>query len=60
MNRDTYEIIDYTQYRMYLNETNKSKMGHWNISYHFKEYYNMTKFDIKSIAQIGKKYYVNL
>jgi len=55
MNPDTFDIVDYTQYRFDLNYANANDKPKWRIAYNFKEYYGVNQFTDKSFEWIAKK-----
>ena len=57
---DTYEIVDYTQYRLYLDKANKDKNPIWEVAYTFKNYYDLEKADFNSARKIRDQFYVTI
>ena len=55
MDKDTYDLIDYKQYRMYVNDATKRGIAIWNISYTFKDYYNAASMASKNFELIVNK-----
>jgi len=38
---ENYDLIDYTQYRLYLDEANRKLKAEWKIAYKFREFYQV-------------------
>ena len=47
---DNYAIVDYHQYRMYVEEANKLDNAVWRLAYTFKFLYGVQSMDYQSIA----------
>jgi len=60
MDPETYEIIDFTQYRMYLDEVNQKGIPYWNISYTFKDYFGVNKMTPENVRKMYDKFNVFL
>lgn len=68
---DTWNIWDYEQYRMYVNDTNAAadavrqnpdytpeelkSTGKWQTSYKFKDYYGIDNMDFESLAKLVER-----
>ena len=58
MNKYTYDIEDYTVYRMKLEEANRDNKGTWTKIYSFNEYYEIDKFNVNSAYKLVSEFYV--
>ncbi len=51
---ETFTLLDYTQYRLYIEIANKQSFPEWQVAYRFKSYYNakdMTPWSFALIVQ---------
>ena len=55
VDRDTYELLDYTQYRLYLKEANEKKVANWRSAYTFLDYYNVNDMRPQTYKKIITK-----
>ena len=55
MDRDTYALIDYEQYRLNLTIVNANNDPKWHVAYRFKDYYNVSRMDERAFMQIAQK-----
>lgn len=58
MNKHTFDIEDYVQYRLNLDRANKEGKATWEIAYTFKEYYGIEKVNVESSYKLVKNFYV--
>jgi len=47
---DNYAVVNYHQYRLYLNEANATNIPDWRLAYTFRELYNCTDMQFSTIA----------
>ncbi len=52
MDRDTYQLLDYAQYRLYIKEANKNLKDEWRVAYRFLSYYGVPDMSPNSYASI--------
>lgn len=38
---NNFDLLDYTQYRLYINEANYKKKSEWKIAYKFRDFYEV-------------------
>eukprot|EP01022_Parablepharisma_sp_SALTPOND_P015628 TRINITY_DN2227_c0_g1_i1.p1 TRINITY_DN2227_c0_g1~~TRINITY_DN2227_c0_g1_i1.p1 ORF type:complete len:592 (-),score=27.80 TRINITY_DN2227_c0_g1_i1:44-1762(-) len=48
----TYELLDYTQYRLYLDEANKLLKAEWKVAYEFLKYFEVDDMSPQSFEKI--------
>jgi len=53
MDSETYEILDFVQYRLYLNKTNESAV--WEKAYRFTEFYEVRNLRFDNFNNIAQK-----
>lgn len=56
MDRETFALMDYIQYRMFLSEVNKKNIPYWNISHRFTTYYGYPRPNAVAFADLAKKF----
>ncbi len=56
MDRETYEITDFHQYRMYLPEVNRKRRAEWNLTYSFRDFYGFNKMDELAGEKLAQAY----
>ena len=55
VDNDTNQIVDYTQYRINLEESNKTGEAKWEVAYSFKDLYKVPDMSRDSLVQIYNK-----
>jgi len=55
LNPNNFVMLDYDQYRFNLSKANKEDIPEWNLSYKFKEYYNVTNMRDYTLWQLANK-----
>lgn len=56
--RKTFAILDYTQYRLYLNKTSGDKEPVWEVAYEFKKFFGVSSMrnkDFVTAVEVLKK-----
>lgn len=59
MDRVSYVINDYVQYRFKLEDANKNDNPSWRIAYRFKNYYGVNEYNENAYALIAEKIKAN-
>jgi hypothetical protein len=52
VDRDTYELLDYTVYRLNITKANKENDTTWAPAYSFRSFYGKEDMSAKSYAQL--------
>jgi len=55
MNAETFELMDYVQYSMDLEKSNKEGIPHWKESHRFTKYYEVPNMSVRSYKQLFKR-----
>ena len=53
INKDTYDIVDYYTYRLYINQANANNNPEWKLSYRFSTYYGYNASSLESFVDIA-------
>jgi len=54
MDSQTYELLDFVDYRMDVNKSNKERKAYWYEALRFTEYFNVSSISAYNIDQIIK------
>ncbi len=52
VDRESYELIDYDQYRLYIAEANRLRRADWKVAYRFLSYFNVPDMSPRSFALV--------
>ncbi len=52
VDRGSYQLLDYAQYRLYLEEANKNGRDEWRVAYRFLDYYQVPDMSPRSYAKL--------
>ncbi len=60
MDKETYVLTEYYQYRLDVAEANRRGIANWHVSYTFTEYYGVSNMTAKALAPIAQDFRVLL
>ncbi|XP_046667203.1 acid sphingomyelinase-like phosphodiesterase 3b [Homalodisca vitripennis] len=55
-NRDTAQVLDYTQYYLDLNQANQKEKADWSQEYNFTSYYGLTNITPSSLHELASSF----
>ncbi len=59
MDSATYHLLDYTQYRLYVEEANKNGRPDWRVAYKFRDYFQVPDMSPASFALVLERMQVS-
>ena len=55
MDKETYQLLDYDQYRLFVAEANKNGKAEWIVSYKFKPFYQVSSLEPQEYDKIFER-----
>ena len=52
VDRDSFHLYDYEQYRLYIDKANKNLQDKWEVAYRFLKYFDVPDMKPTSFAKI--------
>ena len=52
VDKQTYKLLDYEQYRLMIPQANKDKQANWVVSFSFKKYYEVNSLETSEFERI--------
>jgi len=55
VDKEKLDFLDYAQYRLWIDESNKKREPIWNVTFKFKEYYEVDSMQVKDFEKALQK-----
>ena len=55
VDKETFTVLDYVQYRLYVSDANKNDRPEWKKAYRFTEFYQVPNLDYYNFPQIVER-----
>jgi len=58
MDKQTYVLTEYYQYRLNLEEANRKRAASWHVAYTFTQYYGVSKITASALTPVLQDFLV--